>query len=541
MINLFNNKKQLIKERKEKLKTEIKRLNVSLTGKENHFAEEDMVLISKTDLNGKIIYANSAFEKISDYNKGELIGKPHSIIRHPDMPRSAFYDLWQTIQKGLPWRGYVKNRSKTGNYYWVDANVAPIFNKGNITGYISVRRRVSEQEKQIAEKLYQDIREEKKELEPTVYKQIGKIPLIRIFLFNFILINLIIEFITIFFNFNIGIKILGILIINVLGIIPIFYLTLLFKKQIEELTKKAQQAAEKDLSVSFNANRNDELGYLEKSLLNLLINIAGVIGELQDTVKNLSNINHELIQSSTSLASLSEETNTTIKNVIDRLDEANKTIHAIASSLEELSITINEISQRTNSSMDIVNKTSNSIKKTSDKVNNLIQNTKNILNLLEKINDIAQQTNLLALNAAIEAASAGDQGKGFAVVANEIKNLAYESKNITNQIKEFSIKIREDLEESNESMNELNQNFQQLNEYNTTIASAIEEQSISVKEVTKNFNQISQSINEITNDFKAILPELQGLAKIAINTKDQSQNIKKEIFSLTNIINEFKV
>jgi PAS domain-containing protein len=78
------------------------------------------------------------------------------------MPRSAFYDLWQTIQKGLPWRGYVKNRSKTGNYYWVDANVVPIFNKGNITGYISVRRRVSEQEKQIAEKLYQDIREEKK-------------------------------------------------------------------------------------------------------------------------------------------------------------------------------------------------------------------------------------------------------------------------------------------------------------------------------------------------------------------------------------------
>ena len=536
---MFNNKKKLIQERKNKLKSEIKQLNVSLTGKENQFSEDDIVLVSKTDLTGKITYANSGFEKISEYEKGELLGKPHSTIRHPDMPRSAFYDLWETIKQGLPWRGYVKNRSKSGNHYWVDANVAPIFDKGKIIGYISVRRRISEQEKNQAEKLYQEIREGKKDFEPTVYKQIGKINLTKFALLILIVLNIVFGILSVFTDLPLTLKI-GEFLINVIIVSIIFYQLSDFNKQIQLLTFKAKKAAEKDLTVSFDANKNDELGYLEKALLNFLVNIAGIVGILQDSVRNLKKVNQTLIESSTTLASLSEENNTTIKNVIDRLEEGDKTVQVIASSLEELSITVNEISQKTQSSMEIVQKTSDSIRKTTETVENLIDNTKNILKLLDKINDIAQQTNLLALNAAIEAASAGEHGKGFAVVANEIKNLAYESKNITNQIREFSIKIQDDLKLSGDSMSELNTNFKQMNEFNTTIASAIEEQSISLKEITKNFTGISQSINNITKEFKSILPELKGLTNIAITNKEQSDEIKQEIQFLENIINEFK-
>ncbi len=195
---MFNNKKKLIQERKNKLKSEIKQLNVSLTGKENQFSEDDIVLVSKTDLTGKITYANSGFEKISEYEKGELLGKPHSTIRHPDMPRSAFYDLWETIKQGLPWRGYVKNHSKSGNHYWVDANVAPIFDKGKIIGYISVLRRISEKEKNQAEKLYREIREGKKDFEPTVYKQIGKINLTKFAIVILIVLNIVFGILSVF-------------------------------------------------------------------------------------------------------------------------------------------------------------------------------------------------------------------------------------------------------------------------------------------------------------------------------------------------------
>lgn len=96
-------------------------------------------LVSRTDLKGIITYANDAFVNISGFSREELIGKNHNIIRHPDMPEAAFRDLWTTIQSGLPWRGLVKNRCKNGDFYWVEALVAPLKKNGQITGYVSVR------------------------------------------------------------------------------------------------------------------------------------------------------------------------------------------------------------------------------------------------------------------------------------------------------------------------------------------------------------------------------------------------------------------
>lgn len=100
---------------------------------------EDSVLISSTDNRGVITFGNSEFYKIAEYSPGELIGKPHNIIRHPDMPKSAFKHLWDTLREGKIWQGYVKNRSKTGKIYWVRACVFPCYEQSQIIGYISVR------------------------------------------------------------------------------------------------------------------------------------------------------------------------------------------------------------------------------------------------------------------------------------------------------------------------------------------------------------------------------------------------------------------
>ena len=96
-------------------------------------------LVSRTDLKGIITYANDAFVAISGFSREELIGNSHNIVRHPDMPEAAFADLWDTVKKGLPWRGLVKNRCKNGDFYWVEAFVVPIKNDGRIIGYQSVR------------------------------------------------------------------------------------------------------------------------------------------------------------------------------------------------------------------------------------------------------------------------------------------------------------------------------------------------------------------------------------------------------------------
>jgi PAS domain S-box-containing protein len=115
---------------------------------------EDDVLISATDERGRIHFANSKFYEIAEYNAGELMNKPHSIIRHADMPKAAFQDLWDVIQSGNLWVGIVKNRSKTGKYYWVKALVYPCFSKKKIIGYISVRKKPSFQEVQMAKDAY---------------------------------------------------------------------------------------------------------------------------------------------------------------------------------------------------------------------------------------------------------------------------------------------------------------------------------------------------------------------------------------------------
>ncbi|MEZ6070725.1 MAG: methyl-accepting chemotaxis protein [Pirellulales bacterium] len=97
------------------------------------------ILISATDTRGKITFANNRFYEIAEYVPGELVGRPHNVIRHPDMPKTAFADLWSVIKAGKQWQGYVANRSKNGRLYWVKANVFPCFKQAQIVGYISVR------------------------------------------------------------------------------------------------------------------------------------------------------------------------------------------------------------------------------------------------------------------------------------------------------------------------------------------------------------------------------------------------------------------
>ena len=100
---------------------------------------QDDILISATDTRGIITFANNTFYKIAQYSPQEMIGQPHNIIRHPDMPKTAFADLWAIIQKGQIWQGYVKNRSKEGRIYWVLATVFPCYENGQIVGYLSIR------------------------------------------------------------------------------------------------------------------------------------------------------------------------------------------------------------------------------------------------------------------------------------------------------------------------------------------------------------------------------------------------------------------
>ena len=119
-------------------------------------------LVSETDEKGIIIFANDDFCKMAEYSVDELIGKPHNIVRHKDMPKVAFKDLWDTVKRDEVWSGYVKNATKSGNYYWVFATVYPFESCDGEKGYMSCRRKASEAEINAAVELYKQWNKEER-------------------------------------------------------------------------------------------------------------------------------------------------------------------------------------------------------------------------------------------------------------------------------------------------------------------------------------------------------------------------------------------
>lgn len=119
---------------------------------------EGSLIVSRTDPTGIITHANQAFVDMSGYTEQELIGQPHCILRHPDMPDAAFRDLWETVERGEKWHGYVKNLRKDGTYYWVFATVVPNRRQGQVVGFTSVRRKPSRAKIAAAEALYRTMK-----------------------------------------------------------------------------------------------------------------------------------------------------------------------------------------------------------------------------------------------------------------------------------------------------------------------------------------------------------------------------------------------
>ena len=513
---------------------------MDLTGKEVKIPNKRR-LISTTDLKGIITYANDDFVKISGFSREELIGSPHNLVRHPAMPKVAFADLWRSVQQNDSWRGIVLNRCKSGDYYWVDAYVTPIYRRGEKIGYQSVRVAPQQVMVEKAKALYQRVHQAGKSAKPPAYRSAMLWPLV-LFVLQFLVMAAGLA------HAQAWAALVGGLLLQAGFAASVWFKVL---QPSTRLRQQAKAVASNPITQKVYADAMDEWGEVQFALQMERARMRTVLGRMDDFSAEIARVVEQVGAAAGQMRKGTEQQDQEVDMVAVAINELSATAVDISKSMVATSDAVqvarkqaqtgeNHLSDMTGA----VRQVSQQVKLAADEAALLEKRTAEIEQVIKVITDIAEQTNLLALNAAIEAARAGEYGRGFAVVADEVRTLATRTKestasvretvdNIVSAMKEVVTSLsssQAEVDKSGEISASVHQAFQALShtiediaQQSLSVASAAEEQTAVVDEIQQNVEsirhqssvntQISEQNERSTQDLREMQQQLSSMVK----------------------------
>ncbi|MDD9339146.1 MAG: methyl-accepting chemotaxis protein [Providencia heimbachae] len=477
-----------------------------------HILDESITLMTTSDPQGNITQANDFFVQVSGYDLDELLQKPHNIIRHPDMPREAFADMWSTLKKGEPWTGIVKNRRKNGDHYWVRANIIPMERQGVITGYMSIRIRATRQEIAAVESLYAAM--SKNSCKQKIQKGI-LLAKNRLFHYSTLstrwrirLLTSLLFAVWMAMVFLVGLREMPLLISSLCTFFTLvfgnFLLERTIAKPIENITAQALDIARGERNSVKHMNRVDEIGLLLRAIGQLGLICRWLINDVSEQIDNVRKGSESIVDDCGKLDEHTLKTVGYMQQTVATMNQMAVSVKMNADNTTQVDKLSNETSETAVSGGAIMDAVVNTM-------DEIVHSTSKINSITDVIKDIAFQTNILALNAAVEAARAGEQGKGFAVVANEVRSLASRSASAVNDIRELI----------NDCEKKVNSGKVQVNTAGRTMKDIVDQ----VQNVTQLISHISHATSEQAiglSDITQAVSELESITQQSTLLVEQS-------------------